>query len=276
MRNLSSFILDNQLIDLPLEGARYTWTNKMDSLILSRVDRILISKEWDEAFPCILQRALPRTTSDHNPILLEISDYYGGPKPFRFDLSLCQSQDFEEKIAAWWSELRIRDWVKDEAISKRFRKEEVCACIQILDRKEESVALDVYEKMERLALVVEHEEILRREEFQWRQKSRALWLKEGDNNSKFFHRMANARRRINSINSIKEGEALVEDKEQIKNILTGFFSKLYRKEHPWRPKLAGLHFRSLSQVQFEVLERLFTEEEVKGAIFSMNKDSART
>ena len=35
------------------------------------------------------------------------------------------------------------------------------------------------------------------EEMSWRQKSREVWLKEGDRNTRFFHRMANAHRRKN-------------------------------------------------------------------------------
>ena len=40
------------------------------------------------------------------------------------------------------------------------------------------------------------------EETSWRQKSRALWMKEGDNNTEIFHRMANDRRNGNFISSL--------------------------------------------------------------------------
>jgi hypothetical protein len=36
----------------------------------------------------------------------------------------------------------------------------------------------------------------------WRQKSRALWFKEGDNNTQFFHCLANSHRRHNLIESL--------------------------------------------------------------------------
>lgn len=50
------------------------------------------------------------------------------------------------------------------------------------------------------------EEYLIKEEDMWRQKSREIWLKEGDKNNKFLHSITLKRRRSNRINKIKNGE----------------------------------------------------------------------
>ena len=42
-------------------------------------------------------------------------------------------------------------------------------------------------------------ELNRMEELSWRQKSRVLWVEEGDKNAKNFHRMASARRKVSFI-----------------------------------------------------------------------------
>ena len=45
----------------------------------------------------------------------------------------------------------------------------------------------------------------------WRQKSRALYVEEEDNNTHFFHRLANSHRSVNQINRIKVDGVLYED-----------------------------------------------------------------
>lgn len=42
-----------------------------------------------------------------------------------------------------------------------------------------------------LALHTELSDLLKKEEIYWRQKSREKWIKEGDENTKFFHAFAN-------------------------------------------------------------------------------------
>jgi hypothetical protein len=47
---------------------------------------------------------------------------------------------------------------------------------------------------------------LKKEEQEWCLKSRALWIKVGDNNTKLFHQFANYRRNLNTIWEIKDEE----------------------------------------------------------------------
>lgn len=69
------------------------------------------------------------------------------------------------------------------------------------------------EMMVRATIVVELEDMAKHEEAKWRQKSRVLWLKQGDN-TKFFQRMATAHRRFNTIDRlVVRGEEIVKPDE---------------------------------------------------------------
>jgi len=60
----------HELRDLPLNGGSYTWSNNQQVPTLERLDRILISEDWEKLFPLTSLRKLPRELSDHNPLLL--------------------------------------------------------------------------------------------------------------------------------------------------------------------------------------------------------------
>lgn len=71
MRKFGSFIERWYLIDGPLKGAKYTWTNFRDNPSLSRLDKFLFCNNWEDLFPGRSQVAYPRSVSDHTPIVLE-------------------------------------------------------------------------------------------------------------------------------------------------------------------------------------------------------------
>ena len=71
MGDFSEFISDHALIDFPLEGGSFTWSNNHTPPSMSRLDKFLVSPEWDGHFPCLSQRLLPRAVSDHSPVLLD-------------------------------------------------------------------------------------------------------------------------------------------------------------------------------------------------------------
>ena len=67
--------------------------------------------------------------------------------------------------------------------------------LELLDAKEGVLGLTKTEINERNGVRLQVEYLLSLEEISWRQKLRMLCIKEGDNNTKFFHKMANSHRR---------------------------------------------------------------------------------
>ena len=81
----SDFIESNSLVDLPLEGASFTWFRDFGIPSMSRIDRALVSPDWEEHFENISQPVLPRVISDHCPLLLEASVVRRGCSAFKFE-----------------------------------------------------------------------------------------------------------------------------------------------------------------------------------------------
>jgi endonuclease/exonuclease/phosphatase family metal-dependent hydrolase len=102
MHGFSDFISSCGLRDIPMEGGLYTWSNNRANVAMSRIDRFLYSNEWDDFFPTILQKRLPRILSDHFPIILECGDFTRSRRPFRFENMWLKADGFKEKVKEWW------------------------------------------------------------------------------------------------------------------------------------------------------------------------------
>ena len=114
------------------------------------------------------------------------------------------------------------------------------------------------------------------EEVSWRQESRETWLKEGNRNTRFFHRMANSHRRRNSVRSISiNGSRFVKESE-IKKGLVSAFQSLLTASNNWCPPFPGLLFNVIGVDQAAKLEEMFTEEEILAAISGLNGDKAQS
>ncbi|RVW82961.1 Transposon TX1 uncharacterized 149 kDa protein [Vitis vinifera] len=74
----------------------------------------------------------------------------------------------------------------------------------------------------------ELDELILREEIHWRQKARVKWVKEGDCNSKFFHKVANGRRNRKFIKVLEDESGLVlNNVESITEEILLYFEKFY-------------------------------------------------
>ncbi|XP_059669248.1 uncharacterized protein LOC132314393 [Cornus florida] len=252
MDQFSDFINEYLLVDLPIEGATYTWSNGRDPITLSRLDKILISGDWEDKFPDVVQAMLERVTSDHVHLVLDCGGLCSQTFPFRFENMWLRSDDFQGKVSSWWEGVTSLE----------------------IDRLEEARRDMESLHSRRASCRAVFAEIASMEEISWQQKSRALWLKEGDRNTKFFHQLANAHRRSNHIGRIRvDGEELWRE-EEVHNGVASFYQKLYTESLVWRPKLDGLHFEAISELDKDRIENPFTEEEVLKALSSCNGDKA--
>ena len=78
-------------------------------------------------------------------------------------------------------------------------------------------ALTMADKARKVEIKVETESLSSLEEISWRQKSRALFLKEGDNNTRFFHRLANSHRRANTMRGVEVDGIMYEAESDIQD-----------------------------------------------------------
>jgi hypothetical protein len=79
----NDFIWDLTLQEIPLLDRFFTWSNMQNPPILSKLDRVLLNPQWDSILPNTVMSTLPRITSDHYPLKVEISTNIPRPQIFR-------------------------------------------------------------------------------------------------------------------------------------------------------------------------------------------------
>ncbi|KAK3217733.1 hypothetical protein Dsin_011703 [Dipteronia sinensis] len=72
LRNFRNFIDAAMLVNLPMHGFPFTWTNAKEVASWARLDRFLVSPELISWFLDMLQRNLPKSISDHSAVWLGI------------------------------------------------------------------------------------------------------------------------------------------------------------------------------------------------------------
>jgi hypothetical protein len=100
------------------------------------------------------------------------------------------------------------------------------------------------------------------------------WLKEGDKCTKFFHQMANANRRNNSIESLIVNGSSTSTPSIISDHIVSYYESLFSEPMNWRPQLDNLEFDRLNVEEASSLEDPFEEREVWEVIKGMDRDKA--
>lgn len=78
MLEFNNFINDLELMDIHVSGDEFTWFRHGGRNQFSRIDRFLISMDWDDCFSGSSQYCLHRVILDHVPLLLESGGVWKG------------------------------------------------------------------------------------------------------------------------------------------------------------------------------------------------------
>nr|XP_016484663.1 PREDICTED: uncharacterized protein LOC107805183 [Nicotiana tabacum] len=216
MVEFSDFIEDMNLIDLRLEDSSFTWFKGDNQDMASRIDKFLIFEEWDDSFSNIKQIPLQRLTSDHIPVALQGGTWNRNKNYVKFENWWLGTAGFKDKVKEWWSSFNFQEWSRSETRNLGYQRKKLLSQMAELDEVLGDRILTEEETIKKTALFMEYEELIKNEEISWRQK-------EGDKNTKFFHKVANAHKRFNNIDQLMIHGELTEEPSRIEEEIIDYY-----------------------------------------------------
>ncbi|GJY39390.1 putative RNA-directed DNA polymerase, eukaryota [Tanacetum coccineum] len=209
--DFNDFITTATLIEIPLGGRKFTRISD-DGCKFSKLDRFLVSPNFNEKWINLAAIALDRKESDHCPIVLKDISVDFGPKPFRvFDIWL-EDPDVEKIVVEAWGKMVTShrpDYQNIDEYRRAAMRWEVEAESRILDETE------MREWMEARRNWINKD---REKVSMLKQKSRIKWDVEGDENSKYFHAIIKRHNNKNNIRGMLVNEVRERPKFQNSNL----------------------------------------------------------
>jgi hypothetical protein len=246
---LFNVVIDSlDLRELEMLGRQYTWANSRQTLTFEKLDRILISTEWEEKYPTTMVIALSREISDHTPLLLNSRDntMKSGPPMFKFELGWLLRDGFSNMVKQIWStemdgntpmdrwqakirKLRqyLRGWAKHTSGINQKEKKSLLNKLDELDRRAELTILTQQELDLKCCLHNRLANLLREEEIKWYQRAKVQDLLQDDSKTKYFQMVANGKFRQTRIFELKDENQVITGESKLKQHITTYYKKLF-------------------------------------------------
>jgi ribonuclease HI len=120
------------------------------------------------------------------------------------------------------------------------------------------------------------EDALNKQECFWQEKAHLNWHLEGDRNTKYFHRLAKIKTTTKAITSLQDGEHVLTDQNQISEHIVNYYKNLFSTNIVLQEQLLADEVipNLITNEVNSLLTALPSHQEIKAAVFALNKDSA--
>lgn len=228
-------------------------TDEANAQINERLDRFLANESFLQLFPNVIVQHLNWARSDHCPIMLYESFGSGlgttvtkRLRVFRFEEIWTQQSECKNIIIdhGRWT-VSQSDYPKLESCLQQCRVglqkwgKGTFANLRHNILKFQSQLQDLYKQPPpwdfRLIKNIEDQldQALENEEIYWKQRSRENWLKQGDKNTKWFHKHASMRKKRNEILGISNSSgAWISDRHQMEQTFENYFTTIFASANP--------------------------------------------
>ena len=168
----------------------------------------------------------------------------------------------------------LKKWNQLEFGNVGFKQAQLLGKLEVLNSKECSGGLSSSEQDLRGTHLLDLENLAHLDETAWRQKSRVLWLKEEDSNTKFFHKIANSNRRRNFMEKIEVEGTTYHTDPDIREKVVQFYESLYTEKEGWQPFVDELPFSMIDDSDRTLLDSRFEKEEIIGVVRDLQGDKS--
>lgn len=292
MLKFNEFIREQCLVELPIKGRLYTWSNMQSDPLLEKLDWFLTSNHWTTSFPNTMVTALAKPVSDHTPCSVTIQTSIPASKIFRFESFWTQHHNFLETVQNCWAKpsylsnsaarvcqklkrLRytLKKWSKGLSRLKVLIQNSQRA-VNGLDEIENLKTLTVPESNFRRILKKHTLKLLNYQNQYWRERCTIRFVKFGDENTKFFQRMATERYHHNSIAclSTANGTDVVDHAGKEALLFNTFRERLGQSSTPNQQFDLPSIIKKIDGL--DELTTPFTNEEINAVVKSMPADRA--
>lgn len=291
MCSFNDLITDLALMEVSLKNKSYTWSKHRPQPSFSKIDRVFVTGHWESHFPVTLLTALESTASDHSPLLLVCKQLQTQPKQYRLERFWFNFDEVKLMVNEVWSRKNsladavqffdqkvqqmhknLRDWHCKNHGFMATHLENSKKAILMFDQIEEKRGLSEGEFQLRLLLRQRAFRLAFLTEIRWSQRARCRWLREGDNNTRYFHAYASSRMRRNQILSLNYHVQTLTNIQNFKEAFLAHMTSILGTETPvqqFNPSSLYPNPNPLTNLQ-----NYFSLQEIEEAMFNLAKNKA--